>query len=619
MLALLKYLFFLLILWIGIFLLQQTCFLYFDIGKLDGLTTDAITYSYQRALAMDVAAACYVLLPVGLLCSILLFKEIHWIRRAVVWYLGTMIVLSAFVNIVDIGLFHSWGTKVNHKALSYIAFPNDAMGAVAGAPVGQLLVVMAAQIIVAFFMLSRIDHKRSIILQRTWQRFAAMMLTITLLLIGMRGGPQDDPIDRSWSYHSAFPILNLAALNGVWNVIVLLAEPPELTTNPYTYMPIEQAEQRFAELHPKIQDQVGRILTVQKPNVIMVMLESWTADVVGVLGGDSGVTPGIDRLAKDGLLFTNFYSTGFRTEQGLCALISGFPSQPKTTIIRQYGKFDRLPSIVQTLDSSGYNSAYYYAGDAVFANTRAYLESMGFDIVHDEYSFPIKQRTRWGAFDEELFNFHLRENTTAREPFFHTIMTSTSHEPFDAPVNEGFPGNSEAQRYRNTVHYTDRVLANFIDSCKQQPWYANTVIIIVADHGHFLPYDRPNFSAARHRIPFLITGGALLPEFRGTTNATYGSHVDLATTLLTQLGMNSDRFTWSKDLFDPILPHFAFWTFDDGFGIANSQQGLVYDNLADRLLERRDTSISKDANDALVRDGQALEQVLLKEYLELSQ
>lgn len=609
----------LLLVWLALFLLQQSCFIFFDPAWTTGITTEAIRKSFAQALAMDLSAACYLTLPVALLAVVRLFTDKSWPSITIKAYLGITVILAAFINICDIALFRSWGTKVNHKALSYLAYPDEAFASIAGADPSQLIVVMLAQCAVALFLLSRIDHQRSIRTRSIWQRIATPLLVPGLLLVGMRGGVQDFPIDRSWSYHSAHPVLNLGALNGVWNTIVLIAEPPDFEKNPYAFMPTDEAEGIVERLNTQGPGERTGILTTERPNVMLVLLESWTADVVGVLGGDSGVTPGFDRLAREGMLFTNFFSTGFRTEQGLCALISGFPSQPKTTIIRQYGKFDRLPSLVNVLDSSGYNSTYYYAGDVTFANTRSYLEAMGFDVVHDEGSFPIRKRTAWGAFDEELFAFHLKNALKAREPFFHAVMTSTSHEPFDAPVNEGFPGDDDPQRYRNSVHYTDRTLAAFIDSCSKQPWYDHTLVIIVADHGHYLPHYRGNFTEERHRIPFLITGGALRPELRGTHNRTYGSHVDVPATLLGQLGLDVGHFAWSKDLFHSGAQNFAFWTFDDGFGIAEKDQCLVYDNLSGLLLQQRDTKARPEADAELLKKGKALEQILLDRYITLSQ
>ncbi len=164
-------------------------------------------------------------------------------------------------------------------------------------------------------------------------------------------------------------------------------------------MPMDEAERIFRQQYPPGRGPARSILETERPNVLIVLLESWTADIIEPLGGDSGVAPRFTELANDGLLFTNFYSTGFRTEQGLCALLSAFPSQPKTTIIRNFGKFDRLPSVVKTLGDAGYSSTYWYAGNVEFANTRAYLEAMGFDRVLGENSFPITKRTDWGAYD----------------------------------------------------------------------------------------------------------------------------------------------------------------------------------------------------------------------------
>lgn len=619
MLALLRYLFSLLSCWVLIFLLQQACFLFFDPAWTRTLGAATVRDSFLHALPMDLATACYFTLPVALLCLPLLWKERRWPRRAIKVLLIVLVVASAFINVCDIALFRSWGTKINHKALSYLVYPDEAMAAVGGAHPGQLIVVFLAQCAVAWALFSRIGHQRPFTGSAVWKRILAAVVFPALLFIGMRGGLQDYPIDRSWSYHSVHPVLNLGALNGAWNVIVLLAEPPEIGANPYTYLSREEAEGRFKALHAEGDGPRTSILGMERPNVMLVLLESWTADVVGVLGGDSGVTPGFDRLAKEGLLFTNFYSTGFRTEQGLCALLSAFPSQPKTTIIRQYGKFDRLPSVVNMLGAAGYRSTYWYAGDVAFANTRSYLETIGFDAIHDENSFPIARRTEWGAYDEELFAFHQRSTRNAEEPFFHAVMTSTSHEPFDVPVDEGFPGRSDAQLYRNSVHYTDRTLAAFIGACEQQPWYGRTLIIIVADHGHHLPRNRGNHTAERHRIPFLITGGALKPTLRGKRDGTFGCHVDLAATLLGQLGLPSDRFEWSKDLFMPDARHFAFWTFDDGFGFADAEQSIVWDNLGKRVLQLRDSTANGAINSEMLRNGQALEQVLLDRYIELSQ
>jgi phosphoglycerol transferase MdoB-like AlkP superfamily enzyme len=522
------------------------------------------------------------------------------------------------VAVADIGLFEAWGTKLDRKAISYLAYPKEAMATMTPLRLVLSLLFIVLESWVAIILLKRIDHHRDLRAGTLGGRIGAAVLLPALCVLAARGGPQDLPIDKSWSWYSRHPALNLAALNGMWNLMEIGVEPAELENNPYVVLPAEEAQRIFASLHPKGNGPAQRIAKTERPNVLLIMLESWSADIIEPLGGDSGVAPQFTRACTDGILFTGMRSTGFRTEQGLCALLSAFPSQPKTTIIRKFGKFDQLPSVVKDLGAAGYSTRYYYAGDVSFANTRAYLAAMGFDVIHDEHSFAIKQRTRWGAFDEELFDFHLRDAVTAKEPFFQIIMTSTSHEPFNAPVHEGFDGPSEPMMYKNTVHYTDRSLGAFLDAAKQQPWYANTLIVICADHGHYMPRNLQHHSEARHRIPFLITGGALRDELRGTTNATYGSHVDFAATILGQLGLPHDRFDWSRDLYDPSVPHSAFWTFNDGFGLADSVQTVVFDETGQQVIELRDSARTADEQ-RLLRDGKAQLQVLIDRYMAFDQ
>ncbi|MBK8581621.1 MAG: sulfatase-like hydrolase/transferase [Flavobacteriales bacterium] len=605
------------LLFMALFTVQRHLFLAFSHQHLAGIGWREIVQSHLHGLPMDLATTGYMLLLASLFAIPLLFNESKVLRMAVRFVLVSCIVVSALVNVVDIGLFDAWGVRIDRKALSYLRYPAEVAGSMALGRMVMLLLVAAVQCLFFLFLLKKIDHFRDFRKGKRGARIATAVLVPVLCVLAARGGPQDDPINKSWAWFSTKPVLNLAAMNGLWNLMEIAVEPAEFTVNPYAYMTTEEARRAFVSGHPHTDGPTTRILTNNRPNILLIMLESWTADVIEPLGGDSGVAPQFTRLCKDGLLFTNFYSTGFRTEQGLCALISGFPSQPTTTIIRKFGKFDRLPSVVRTLDSAGYSSRYYYAGDISFANTRSYLDAMGFDKVYDETAFPIKRRTRWGAYDEELFNFHLRDANTATKPFFQIIMTSTSHDPFDANVDEGFKGDI-SQLYRNAVHYTDRCLGAFLDSVKTQPWYANSLIFVVADHGHSLPHNLPQYSAARHRIPFLVMGGALLPQFRGTQNNTYGSQADFPVTLLAQMGLRPSQYPWGRDLFSNATPHQAFWTFNNGFGIADSTQEVVFDDNGKRVIELRDSSRTIDAQ-RLLHTGKAELQLLLDRYMEFDQ
>lgn len=603
--------------WMLVFLAQRLLFLGMAHGELQGIPWSGILLANWKALPMDLSASGYLLMLPVLLMLVAVLGGRPVFARAARIVVVLLLVLAAFINVVDIGLFDAWGTKVVRKALGYLAYPKEMMGIMRPVHAIALIALAGGQVLLFERLLRRIDFRLPRSSGSAYKAALMAVIAPALCVLAARGGPQDLPIDKSWSYFSRHPVLNLAALNGVWNALEIAVAPAEFETQPYAFMSEAEAEAVMHAGSRPVPSKHRSILRVERPNVLMVFLESWSAGIIEPLGGDSGVAPGFTELCRDGLLFHDFHSTGFRTEQGLCAMISGFPSQPTTTIIRKYGKFDRLPSMVRLADSAGYHATYWYAGDVAFANTRSYLEAMGFDKVHDEHSFPIRQRTRWGAYDGELFDFHLKEARRGPQPFFHVVMTSTSHEPFDAPVDEGFSGG-EPQRYRNTVHYTDRMLARFLHEARNEPWYDRTLIVVVADHGHYLPHNVQHHSAARHRIPLLFTGGALDPALRGKVDRTYGCHVDLPVTLLAQLGLPTTGFEWGRDLFDSAATHRAFWTFDEGFGTADSVQTVVYDAVGKRIIELRDSTRVGD-RDRLLHEGQARLQVLLDRYIDFDQ
>ena len=370
--------------WLLVFLVQRCLFLGFAQRKLAGISWAEIMQSHLHAMYMDVSGVGYMLLVTSLITVPLLFLEGRMMRRMALLMSLVLLTFTAIITAADIGLFNAWGAKLDRKALGYLAFPEEAAASVSFRWLALLVGVVVAQVLALGWSFLRIDHRQAFATGRRPARIASAMALPLLALVAARGGPQDDPINKSWAYFSRHTVLNLAAVNGFWNLMEIAVQPAHVITNPYVSMEGAEAERIFAAAHPKGGSTTKRVLKAHRPNILLIMLESWTADVIAPLGGDSGVAPAFTQLAKDGLLFDRFYSSGFRTEQGLCALMSAFPSQPTTTIIRNFGKFDRLPSIVRMLDTAGYSSTYWYAGDVEFANTRAYLASMS-AVTPQEY------------------------------------------------------------------------------------------------------------------------------------------------------------------------------------------------------------------------------------------
>jgi phosphoglycerol transferase MdoB-like AlkP superfamily enzyme len=381
-------------------------------------------------------------------------------------------------------------------------------------------------------------------------------------------------------------------------------------------MPDSTAQRLVSSVYPRAvgapapPDSTAALLTEARPNVLFIILESFTAKLVGSVGGEPGVTPTLDSLARTGVLFTNIYAAGDRSQKGLVALLSGYPNQPTTSIIKFPRKTEHLPHLCRSLAAAGYRSHYYYGGELSFANMKSYVQTAGYEQITERADYArADQNSKWGAHDGALFARMQQDLAPLAQPFFVTAFTLSSHEPFEVPMKPKFPGASEAARFRNSVYYTDYALGQFLRAARQQPWYAHTLLVLVADHGHQQPGDSPIQRPEKFHIPLLLAGGALRPEARGRLVTTVGSQTDVAATLLHQLKLPATAFTWSRDLLAPHPVSFAYYCFTNGFGAVSPAGTVTFDNVNRQVWDR-------DANipDAQLELGKAMEQVSLADF-----
>ena len=617
MLKYLNYLLRIIVFWLLLFFVHRVIFIVFQTNHYAGLNITELLLCNWHSLGLDISVISYFLAIVVLLLVAFNYSGNKIIRNILFIFFSILIIISSLILVFDIGLFAEWGNKINSKALSYLAYPKEALGTIGASSIIQLLSVFVVLSFVSILIFKKFVHKHLVKFKfNLFLKISSPILLLAIIFIGVRGGFQTYPINKSRSYFSKHSVMNQAAVNSIWNFLDVSIKPDLITKNPYQYFNDNQAEQILQKTFETVGDSTTYLFKVDKPNIVMLLLESWSAEATGVYGNENNVTPQFDKLSKEGFLFTNYYATGFRTEQGFAALISGFPSQPTTTVIRKFGKFEKLPSIARTLDSNGYHSSYYYGGDLSFANTKAYMESSAFDKLIGQDDFEYTKRTHWGAYDEELFNFAVSDFKNNPEPFFSIIMTSTNHEPFDFPVDVGFL--KKKQNFYNTVHYTDMSVGDFINNAKKEDWYKNTIFVIVADHAHRNPYGRKSHQAERHWIPFLIYGEPLKEEYKGKDCNTISCHSDFPATLLAQLKINHKHFHWSKNIFNKYSPEFAFYSFDDGFGWITNKQTLIYDHKLKNTIYLKNKTQKPETNEFYLEQGKAYLQMLMKEYVEFN-
>jgi phosphoglycerol transferase MdoB-like AlkP superfamily enzyme len=599
-----------------LFFVQRVIFLLFRYSELKNISASEMMGLMLPSLQLDISAICYVLIIPFLLLCLHLFIDGNTVPKILKYYIWLIIIMTGIINISDISLYEAWNTRINQKAISYLAYPGEVIAGALSMHYLSSFIIFLLFVLIFIFLYKKFFHRPLNPEAGALKKIIFIVVVPVLLLLGIRGGVQQYPVSKSSAYFSGSSFLNQAALNGSWNFIYVLTHPVEENKNPYKFFADDEARKIVKEIFASPNDSSVSILKTKRPNILLIMLESFSADVIEPLGGLKGITPGFTELSKEGLLFTHFYASGFRTEQGLAALISGFPSQPQTTIIRQFGKFDKLPGLAKTLDSASYTSSYYAGGDLHFANTISYLRAMGFDKLYGEEDFKHSRRTGWAAYDEDLFRFVNENMRETHEPFFTVAVSETSHEPFDADVEkiiESKPGDW-CNDYLNTVHYTDKCLKEFISSIKNQSWYANTLVAIVADHGHACPSHAEPNSEKKHHIPFLLLGGALKEELRGKTFSRASSQIDFPAIILSNIGLKYDQYHWSRNVFNPTESSFAFYSFDDGFGWINERQQLIFDNRTNKVILKND-SLSAEENELYLRQGKAYLQLLMDEYV----
>lgn len=298
--------------------------------------------------------------------------------------------------------------------------------------------------------------------------------------------------------------------------------------------------------------------TPRRPqHVILIMVESLSAAFLGSYGSTAGMTPNLDRLARDGLRFANVYATGTRTVRGLEAVSLGVPPMPGQAIVRRPGNA-HLATVGELLEHQGFSTAFVYGGYGYFDNMNAYFNANDYRVV-DRTDFPkssIVFENVWGVADEVLFDNALNVMDSAtrgeRRTFMH-IMTTSNHRPFTYPdgrIDIRSPGGREG-----AVRYTDWAIGKFIDDARRKPWFDDTLFVIVADHCAAVA-GKSKLPVAGYRIPLILYAPKLVDP--GVVDRIV-SQVDIPPTLVDVLQVDGDDQFYGRSVFElPQFPERAF-------------------------------------------------------------
>jgi phosphoglycerol transferase MdoB-like AlkP superfamily enzyme len=614
-LAKLRFLFRYIAFWFLFFSLLRIAFLAYHHSETASLDAGTIAGVLARGARMDISAASYVaLVPVILLAFAPLFRAriLGLVLRA---YSYLAIFLASLLAAVDFELFAKWGSRVDSTLLPYLRTPREAAASAESSPIALLALLLIALVAAGVWGFRRMvgRHDAEAAGGSLARTALPLLLTGVLLLVPIRGGLQWTPLNPSSTYFSHSDFANQAGLNVAWNFLHSLTIRDYRTGNPYaSAIPPAEARQLVDSLLRTTDATTRQLLRLPRPNIILIIWESATAKVVRRLGGLPGITTHFDSLSHTGVLFDAIYASGNRSAKGLAAILSGWPAQSNAPILSSPARAARLPGLATDLTHAGYHTAFYYGGELEFADFKSYLVAHGFDHIVGEQDFDRKDwSSKWGAHDHVVLARLLSDTRAAARPFFTTLFTLSSHEPYDVPMAPVIGGTSEEAHFLNAHVYADRSIGAFIANASREPWWDSTLVIIIADHGHPLPKLAPpagEQASQLYHIPMLWLGGAL--AVRDTVVTVVGSQVDVAPTLLAQLGRPHAQYAWGKNLLADDVQPFAFFGYLDGFGWVDARGRLVYGYNTHQVMQR-----TPGADDQEVRAGKAYQRLTYQDFL----
>lgn len=592
-----------------LFVLQKPLFLFLEKGSatqpVDNIFTELPAVIWH-GLPLDLSMAGYLSVIPGFLSI-----AVVWLKRDLVKPIMNIyfIIASLFITcsfLLNASLYPYWKYPLDSTPLFYFfTSPADAIASVSIWQVILSIVILIVLTIGVWFTLRMRGEKRQQYsryaygygglgsgkrnrfddFDRHRGRTSIILLLLTgLLFLPIRGGITVSTMNTGQAYYSQNAYLNHSAVNPLFSLLESITHQEDFASQ-YRFMKDKEADKIFATMTSTSDENTYPLLneaTFKKgtPDILIVIMESFASDIMPSMGSYKDVAVCLDSIAQQSILFTRFYANSFRTDRGMVSILSGYPAQPTTSIMRYPRKTSQLPSIARNLAKyKNYKTTYYYGGDADFCNMRSYLVSQGYQHIISDANFPIEDKlSKWGVPDH-IVAARMMEDIKAQQnekrPMLRILQTSSSHEPFEVPYHR------LKDKRLNAFAYTDSVMGAIVREYRKLPRWKNTLIVFVPDHVGGYKENLNDHDRSRYQIPLILAGGAIS---RPMKVGIIGSQHDIAATLLSQLGVEHREFTFSKNMMSDATPKFAFFAVNDAFGIVSEENSLIYDNRAKRIV-----------------------------------
>lgn len=561
--------------WVKIFLIfafisfvVRTIFLVQEIQEIE-LSFLLILKIYLVGLFFDFITLCYIaLIPLLYYVFVpakLFNKKSHQLfLRSLYFVLVFVFIFSAFSEWF---FFEEFQTRFNFIAVDYLIYTQEVIGNIVESyPIYYLiLVIFIISVIVFYFTHKKIiiekHHNFSLKLKKFSVYISILMMAFFFI--------DSSKLSGSFSQNN---YVREIMQNGVYQLFSAYRnnqiDYEQLYVTRDIKVAVDQLRHSIKKQEPNSkflnEEDISRLISAPKLNgekrynVVLVVMESFSAEFMTFFGNKDNITPNLDNLAKKGLLFTNLKATGTRTVRGLEAISLSIPPTPGNSIVRRPNN-ENLFNISSPLKERGYEAKFIYGGFGYFDNMNYFFGNNGFEIVdrddfgRDEITFS----NTWGVSDEDLLNKVLKEadkSFAAKKPFLNFVMTTSNHRPFTYP--EGKIDIASKSGRKGAVKYADYAIGKFIEQAQKKPWFENTIFVFAADHcaGSAGNTDLPLW---RYQIPAIFYAPKIIKPGTFDVNV---SQIDIAPTLLGMLNLSYKSKFFGTDVLNnkKTLDHHAF-------------------------------------------------------------
>lgn len=573
------------------------------------------------AIPQSVMVAAWVSVPIFVAGLVYVFIRGDWHRLFMIRYVTLAVVPLTIESVFDWVLYGFWGFRLDCTCYVYIF--DDPLEACAQSPWWSFPLMFVLILVVGWLVYQVMQlvypRRRSGSISRmstgSAQQFDALGNLGMIILMIILGSGCFGLMGIGSAYHTDQQPLNHAAINPIYSLCHSIRQHRTPLGEQYRFMTDEERAQAMSELQQLAQSHPEAYASLQPdslrvaqgleqpfsgsmlrpgitPNVLIVMLESFSGTACHYITpeADPEIMPNVNRLMQQGVAFTQCYANSFRTERGIAAVLAAWPGQPSYTIMNDRERSSRLHYLTQPMIDAGYTTEFITGGDGKFTQLPHFLQCAGIErqICRDSFDADLHD-CEWGLHDAALYDYLydvLQQEAFAAtdslaeypaQPYFKLVPTISSHESFHVPMHRF------DDPYVNAVCYADSCLGSFIDRLQADTLIWNNLLVIaLSDHGFSnYPAGVQQHEPRRYHIPMFWTGGAI----RGHADVpVYCQQTDLTLTLLHQLGIQPDAslYPFSHDIFQADAPHFAFYTWPDGFGLLTDSCQYVQDNSYDR-------------------------------------